>query len=87
VLGEHYDIGDPEISEAFNLFFQIWQDGKKGLADGTYTADPPCRAENDWKTGNPLPEENRITQDNDYTVRAWMGVLAYMLSDYRFLHE
>ena len=49
--------------------------------------DPPCRAENDWKTGNPLPEENRITQDNDYTVRAWMGVLAYMLSDYRFLHE
>lgn len=87
VLGEHYDIGDPEVSEAYNLFFQIWQDGKKGLADGTYTADPPCRAENDWYTGNPLPEEHRITQDNDYTVRAWMGVLAYMLSDYRFLHE
>lgn len=87
VLGEHYDIGDPEITEAYNLFFNIWQDGKKGLQAGTYTADVPCRADNDWWTGNPLPEEKRITQDNDYTVRAWMGVLAYMLSDYRFLHE
>ncbi|MCY0992633.1 DUF1588 domain-containing protein [Nannocystis sp. ILAH1] len=87
VLGEHYDIGDPEVDAAYNLFFEIWQDGKAGLAAGTYTADPPCRTENDWWTGNPLPEENRITQDNDYTIRAWMGVLAYMLSDYRFLHE
>ncbi|MDC0716041.1 DUF1588 domain-containing protein [Nannocystis bainbridge] len=87
VLGEHYDIGDPEVDAAYNLFFEIWQDGKAGLAAGTYSADPPCRVENDWWTGNPLPEENRITQDHDYTIRAWMGVLAYMLSDYRFLHE
>ena len=31
--------------------------------------------------------ENAINQDPDYTVRAWMGVLTYMLSDYKFLHE
>ena len=87
VLGEHHDIGDAEIGEAYNLFFQIWEDGQEGLQSGEYPAQPPCRAETDWWTGNPIPEENRITQDNDYTVRAWMGVLAYMLSDYRFLHE
>ncbi|MBZ5715200.1 DUF1588 domain-containing protein [Nannocystis pusilla] len=87
VLGEHYDIGDPEIDAAYNLFFEIWQDGKAGLAAGTYPVEPPCRANQDWWTGNPLPEENRINTDSDYTIRAWMGVLAYMLSDYRFLHE
>jgi hypothetical protein len=87
VLGEHYDIGDPEINEAYNLFFQIWEDGKKGLAAGEYSPDSPCRVDADWWTGNPLPEEKRINQDNDYTLRAWMGVLSYMLSDYRFLHE
>jgi hypothetical protein len=87
VLGESYDLGDPEVNEAYNLFFAIWEDGKKGLAAGTYPAEPPCRANEDWFTKNPLPEENRINQDNDYTIRAWMGVLAYMLSDYRFLHE
>ncbi|MDC0666723.1 DUF1588 domain-containing protein [Nannocystis radixulma] len=87
VLGEHHDIGDPEIDAAYNLFFEIWQDGKAGLAAGTYPVEPPCRANEDWWTGNPLPEENRINSDNDYTIRAWMGVLAYMLSDYRFLHE
>lgn len=87
VLGEHYDIGDPEINEAYNLFFGIWEDGKKGLASGDYSQDSPCRANEDWWTGNPLPENKRINQDPDYTLRAWMGVLSYMLSDYRFLHE
>jgi hypothetical protein len=45
-----------------------------------------CRATNDYWTGADLAE-NAITQDPDYTVRAWMGVLTYMLSDYKFLHE
>lgn len=87
VLGEPHEIGDPEITEAYNLFFAIWEDGKKGLADGTYPVEPPCRVDRDWWTGNPLPEKNHVTRDTDYTIRAWMGVLAYMLSDYRFLHE
>ncbi|HEY8377253.1 MAG TPA: DUF1588 domain-containing protein [Nannocystis sp.] len=87
VLGEHHDINDPEITETYNLFFGIWEDGKAGLAAGVYPAEPPCRVTADWWTGNPLPDDKRITQDNDYTVRAWMGVLTFLLSDYRFLHE
>lgn len=87
VLGESYDLNDNEITEAYNLFVTIWKDGKNGVAAGTYSPDlGNCRASNDYWTGADLAE-NAITQDPDYTVRAWMGVLTYMLSDYKFLHE
>jgi hypothetical protein len=87
VLGESYDLNDNEITEAYNLFVTIWKDGKNGVAAGTYSPDlGNCRASNDYWTGADLAE-NAINQDPDYTVRAWMGVLTYMLSDYKFLHE
>lgn len=87
VLGERYDLSDPEITEVYNLFVTIWKDGKNGVAAGTYSPDlGNCRATNDYWTGADLAER-AITQDPDYTVRAWMGVLTYMLSDYKFLHE
>ena len=38
-------------------------------------------------TGEPYPEEQQVVDDPNYTVRAWMAVMAYLLSDYRFLHE
>ncbi len=28
-----------------------------------------------------------LGQDEKYTIRAWMAVVNYLLSDYRFLHE
>jgi len=89
VLGESYDLGDPEITAAYNLFVTIWKDGKNGVKAGTYPADLPgnCRSNNDYWTGNELPENRKINQDPDYTIRAWMGVLSFMLSDYKFLHE
>jgi hypothetical protein len=89
VLGESYALTDPEITEAYNLFVTIWKDGKNGVAGGTYSPELPgqCRSNNDYWTGNELPEERRINNDPDYTVRAWMGVMTFMLSDYKFLHE
>ncbi len=89
VLGESYDLNDPEITAAYNLFVTIWKDGKNGVKAGTYSADLPgaCRSTNDYWTGNDLPENRKISQDPDYTIRAWMGVLSFMLSDYKFLHE
>ncbi len=89
VLGESYDLTDPEITEAYNLFVTIWKDGKNGVAAGTYGGElaGPCRSTNDYWTGNDLPEERKIFADPDYTVRAWMGVMTFMLSDYKFLHE
>jgi len=89
VLGESYDINDPEIGEAHSLFVTIWKNGRNAVIAGTETVElaGPCRATNDYWTGKDLPESQRITQDPDYTIRAWMGVLTYMLSDYKFLHE
>ena len=89
VLGESYDLDDPEITAAYNLFVTIWKDGKNGVVAGTYPGElpGPCRSNQDYWTGADLPEERRVSNDPDYTVRAWMGVLTYMLSDYKFLHE
>ncbi len=89
ILGESYDLGDPEITAAYNLFVTIWKDGKLGVANGVYGVElpGPCRSTNDYWTGVELPEERRISGDPDYTVRAWMGVMTFMLSDYKFLHE
>ncbi|MBA3550488.1 MAG: DUF1588 domain-containing protein [Nannocystis sp.] len=89
VLGESYDLNDPEITAAYNLFVNIWKDGKNGVKAGTYSVDlaGACRSTNDYWTGNELPENRKIAQDPDYTIRAWMGVLSFMLSDYKFLHE
>ena len=46
-----------------------------------------CQAVVHPTTGDPLPEEQQVTEDPDYTVRAWMGVVTYLLGDYRFLYE
>ncbi|MBL9100733.1 MAG: DUF1588 domain-containing protein [Myxococcales bacterium] len=89
VLGERYDLDDPEIQEVKNLYVNIWRTGRNAVVAGTESADlaGPCRATNDYWTGKDLPEEQRVTADPNYTIRAWMGVLTYMLSDYKFLHE
>ena len=89
VLGEKLELDDPQIDRTYALFIDIWKDGKAGIAAETYDGNLPgnCRATNDWWTGNPLPEERQISADPDYTIRAWMGVMTYLLSDYRFLHE
>lgn len=91
--GEYLDTADPEVNRIFALFISVWEDGKTGLRipteEGGYSASLPgsCRANNDFYTGDPLPEDRRIENDPNYTVRAWMAVITYMLSDYRFLHE
>ncbi|MGB1017032.1 MAG: hypothetical protein ACPG4T_23045, partial [Nannocystaceae bacterium] len=89
ILGEQVELNGPEVNRAFELFVAIWEDGKAGLADETYAVALPgtCRATSDWFTGEPLPEERQISNDPDYTIRAWMGVVTYLLADYRFLHE
>ena len=31
--------------------------------------------------------EEQITSDESYVIRAWMAVVTYLLSDYKFLFE
>ena len=46
-----------------------------------------CQATQDYWTGEPYPEDVAVTMDENYSIRAWMAVMSYLLSDYRFLHE
>ncbi len=50
-----------------------------------------CRArwerQEDGRTGDGLPSQDRIEQDSKYTLRAWIAVMTYLLSDFRFIFE
>ena len=91
--GEYLDADDPEVQRIYELYLEVWRDGQLGLqrADddperyGTGLGN--CNYTRDWTTGEELPEGTGLTEDPGYTIRAWMAVMNYMLSDFRFLHE
>lgn len=89
LLGEKLTVDDPEVERTYNLFLETWREGKQLVAEDQVDDYLPyqCRAERDFWTDEELPEERRVNRDANYTVRAWMAVLSYLLSDYRFLHE
>lgn len=92
LLGEELSIDDPEIERTFRLFEETWSEGKKGIAadDGTYEDNlGPCGGYYNYLTGEVYGEESEqnLWEDRNYTVRAWMAVTAYLLSDYTFIHE
>ena len=90
VLGEELELTDPEIDATFNLFVETWREGMTLV-----NADPAnayltwrCQARaNPLNPAQDLPEAQWIQQDPNYTVRAWMAVMTYLYSDYKFLYE
>ena len=91
--GEYLELNDPEINRVYELYVNVWKDGQAGLAlpveEGGYGTNLPgaCVADVDYFSGEPIPEGQAVIDDSNYTVRAWMAVMTYMLSDYRFLSE
>ena len=63
--------------------------GRQGIADGSVDEQlaNQCRLNRDRNTGNELPDNRRINQDPEYTIRAWMAAVSYLLADYQFLYE
>ncbi|MCK6592491.1 MAG: hypothetical protein L6Q76_33470, partial [Polyangiaceae bacterium] len=74
---------------------ETWQAGKDGMASSDETVKAqfgddlpwPCRVQDDYWTETGLPEEEQLTRDEKYTIRAWMAVMTYLLSDYAFVYE
>lgn len=89
LLGEELDIDDPEIDRTYALFLEVWRDGRRGIGLGEYEVGLPgeCQANVEFWSDQPLSDNERITNDPNYTIRAWMAVMTYLLGDYRFLHE
>ena len=89
LLGEELELNDPEIDRTYALFLEVWRDGRRGLAVGEYEVQlpGPCQADVDFWSDQPLSGVESIENDPTYSIRAWMAVMTYLLSDYRFLHE
>ncbi len=89
LLGEDLPTDHAEIDASYALWMELWRSGRAGIATGDIDDDliSECAARNDWFTGETLPSDRVVSKDADYVVRAWIGVVAYLLSDYHFLYE
>jgi hypothetical protein len=89
ILGEELSSDDPEIDATVGVLMEAHSLGRQGLVDGSVSEElaEPCRLFNDRMTGDSLPDGRRIRLDQDYTLRAWMAAVSYLLSDYQFLYE
>ncbi|AKU92006.1 DUF1588 domain-containing protein [Vulgatibacter incomptus] len=89
LLGETLPVGDPELERSYRLFVDTWRDGRDAVAKNAESRWLPgnCRANREFWTREPLPDALKVEDDSRYTIRAWMAVTTYLLSDYKFLHE
>lgn len=86
LLGEQLDLNDPEIDRTYDLFVEVYEEGQRGLNAEEYGIGlGSCAATTDIWTGEDL--EVPITEDEDFTIRAWIAVTSYLLTDWKFLHE
>ena len=86
LLGETLGSDAGEIETSYQLFISALSNGQAALGSTESSQLPSlCRRTRDLETGAILA--NPITQDPDYTLRAWMAVAAYLMSDYRFVYE
>jgi hypothetical protein len=94
VLGETLALDDPELDRSYALFLDTWREGVSAAAASKQSGKTasndlpsPCRARVDLVTGADLPQQSRIDSDPNHTIGAWMAVMTYLLSDYKFLYE
>jgi hypothetical protein len=89
LLGEDLAGSDEEVAATLVVLMEAYSLGREGLANGSVPEElaDPCRLFNDRMTGDSLPQERHINRDTEYTVRAWMAAVSYLLSDYRYLYE
>lgn len=80
---------EEEVTETFDLLLEVWNLGQQGLVDESVSdqLSQPCRLYQDRNTGDDLPQSRYVDRDPNYTIRAWMAVVSYMLSDYRFVYD
>ena len=89
LLGEDLAASDGEVAATMVVLMEAYSLGRQGLANGSVSEElaNPCRLFNDRITGASLPQDRHINRDNEYTIRAWMAAMSYLLSDYRYLYE
>lgn len=91
LLGEELALTDAEVDHTYALFSTVLQEGQRALASNSESKSLPsrCMRNISIQTGASLNEngvDGRLRDDPNYTIRAWMAVVAYLLSDYRFIY-
>jgi mono/diheme cytochrome c family protein len=90
LLGEELALDDPEIERSYMLFAAVQVEGKAKIGSTESKSLPSqCMRNKDMMTGASLSSggiDARLRDDPDYVLRAWMAVIAYLLTDYRFLY-
>jgi hypothetical protein len=83
-LAEPLELAHVEIDRTYQVFLDTWRELQVVNDTGlTWT----CQGRWNPLTGEELPEGQRIDQDETYVIRAWMAVVTYLLTDWRFLFE
>ncbi|MDO9318550.1 MAG: DUF1592 domain-containing protein [Gammaproteobacteria bacterium] len=95
LLGEELALTDAEIEHTYALFATVLQQGQsallgvQGVSENT-SLPTRCMRNNDINTGASLNVaggvDGRLRNDNNYVIRAWMAVVAYLLADYQFIY-
>lgn len=89
LFGEVPATDSPEFARAYDLFVSTWKVGRNELAfeNGDRYLPWECRYRRAPGAAEDLPEDQRFELDENYTVRSWMAVTTYLLSDFRFLYD
>jgi len=90
LLNENLDINDVEIEATYKLFYDTWKDGRTRVASKTEVnhINYSWYINKDLNTGIKIPDRNNyILEDTNYVMRSWSAVIAYLLSDFKFLYE
>ncbi|QSZ41640.1 hypothetical protein GJV85_05810 [Sulfurimonas aquatica] len=92
ILGEELADSDEELEKTYQLFLDTYNDGKlrilnssesKQLMDECDVHYDPVTREGLW-TDRP---DERVYRDPNYIIRSWQVVVAYLLSDFKFVYE
>ncbi len=88
VLAEKLSIDDPEIERSYQLFLETWREASKRKEDEQnlpYLCQARWQSPETTAEDKQLPEAERLVKDEEGTLRAWMAVMTYLFSDYKFL--
>lgn len=89
--GQQLDASDAEVSELLEFLASVQRTARSLAANSNNSAYRrlhfACDLDRHPDTGEPLPEEQRIRNDDSQMLKAWQALLVLMISDYRYLYE
>lgn len=97
--GEDVEVDGTEVEQAYQLFVDARAAGLAAIESGDSDARLPvrCRVTRSYAPGNqavsypanpgPNDAHRQVIFDNEYTVRSWMAVFTYILSDPKFFQD